>query len=103
MVDELIYGKREGVLCKLDMEKAYDNVNWRFVDYMFWRLSFGEKWKRWMKTCINTTSSAIVVNGGPSSFFKTPRGLRQDNSSSPLLFVVVMEDLNGMLTRAKES
>lgn len=39
VVDDLVGNKREGALCKLDMEKAYDHVNWKFVDYMLGRLS----------------------------------------------------------------
>lgn len=45
VVDELIYRKQR-VMCKLDMEKAYNNVHWRFVDYMLRMMGFGEKWRR---------------------------------------------------------
>lgn len=37
VVDEFVNNKREGIACKLDMEKAYDHVNWNFVDYMLGR------------------------------------------------------------------
>jgi hypothetical protein len=40
------------VLCKLDLEKAYDHVNWRFLMYMFRRCGFEEKWCEWMAHCI---------------------------------------------------
>lgn len=46
MADELLVGKKEGVLCKLDIEKAIDHVNWKFVDYMLGRLGFGKKWRK---------------------------------------------------------
>lgn len=32
IVDEMLKKKRRVVLCKLDMEKAYDNGNWAFVN-----------------------------------------------------------------------
>lgn len=38
----------------------------------------------------------------PSTFFKGSRGLRQEDQFSPLLFIVVMETLNGLMERAKE-
>lgn len=82
MVDELAYRKREGVLYKLDMKKTYDQVNWGFMDYMLAMLDFEEKWRCWVKACISTTSFAVIVNGGSSTFFQAPRGLRQDNPLS---------------------
>lgn len=42
IVDNRLNKKRKGVLCKLDMEKVYDHVNWAFVDYMLMRLGFGD-------------------------------------------------------------
>lgn len=42
-VDDLLKNKKEGLVCKLDMEKAYDYVNWSFFDYMFNRMDFGVK------------------------------------------------------------
>lgn len=41
--DDLFVGKKDGLFCKLDMEKAYDHVSWGFVDYMVRRLDFGTK------------------------------------------------------------
>lgn len=52
VVDELVSNKREGVLCKLDMKKAFDDANWDFVDYTLGRLRFGDRWRKWIKQCI---------------------------------------------------
>lgn len=38
VVDDLISSNKDGILCKLDLEKAYDHVCWDFVDYMLGRL-----------------------------------------------------------------
>jgi hypothetical protein len=46
-----------GLLCKLDVEKAYDHVNWNFLMYMLERCGFGAKWRNWMYFCISTFSS----------------------------------------------
>jgi hypothetical protein len=45
---------------------------------------------------------SILVNGTPSGFFTSSRGLRQGDPLSPLLFVVVMEALSRMLVVALE-
>lgn len=37
-----------GILCKLDLEKAYDHMNWDFLDYIMSKIGFGDKWRRWI-------------------------------------------------------
>lgn len=39
-------------LFKLDFEKAYDSVSWKFLDYMMVRTGFNDKWRMWMNACI---------------------------------------------------
>uniref|UniRef100_A0A2N9EYR9 Reverse transcriptase domain-containing protein n=1 Tax=Fagus sylvatica TaxID=28930 RepID=A0A2N9EYR9_FAGSY len=89
-----------GVLCKLDVEKAYDHVSWDFLLYLLTRCGFSEKWRHWIKFCISTARFSILVNGSPCGFFASSRGLRQGDLLSPLLFVIVMEALSRLLDRA---
>lgn len=41
LANELINSKIEGVIFKIDLAKAYDHVDWDFVDYMLHRFGFG--------------------------------------------------------------
>lgn len=66
-------------------------------------LGLGTKWCNWINACISNVSFATMMNGGLSEFFKTFRGLRQGDPLSPLLFIVVKEVLNKLLTRAREA
>ena len=88
------------VLCKLDVEKAYDHVNWKFLIYMLQRCGFPMRWRNWINFCISTARFSILVNGSPRGFFPSSRGLRQRDPLSPLLFVIVMEALSRLLDRA---
>jgi hypothetical protein len=91
-----------GVLCKLDLEKTFDHVNWNFLYYILRRTGFGSKWWKWISACISTTRFSILINGSPHGFFGTSRGLRQGDPLSPLLFVLVMDAFNRMLSRTMD-
>ena len=83
-----------GVLCKLDVKKANDHVSWDFLMYMLQRCGFSEKWRKWIRYCILIVKFSILINGSPSDFFGSSRGLRQGDPLSPLLFDIVMEALS---------
>jgi hypothetical protein len=86
-----------GVLCKLDMEKAYDHVDWNFLLYLLRRCGFGEKWCLWIKQCISTARFSVLINGVLSGFFGSSRGVLQGDPLSPFLFVMVLEAFSKML------
>ena len=99
-VDSRLQQGDPGVLCKLDVEKAYDHVCWKFLLYLLQRCGFSVRWRNWISFCISTARFSILVNGCPSGFFPSSRGLRQGDPLSPLLFVIVMEALSCLLDRA---
>ena len=66
----------KGVICKLDIEKAYDNINWQFLMKVMQHMGFGPKWIRWIWWCVLTVRFSVLVNGVPAGFFPSSRGLR---------------------------
>ena len=101
-VDSIRRRKERWILCKLDIEKAYDHIRWDFLQQTLERMGFGSKWIRWMYWCISTASFSVMVNRSPSGFFRSSRGLRQGDPLSPYLFVIGMEVLSCLLKRAVE-
>jgi hypothetical protein len=83
-VDSRVRDGTPGVLCKLDLEKAYDHVNWDFLLALLQRCGFPETWRQWIHFCISTVRFSIMVNGSSCGFFESSRGLRQGDSLSPL-------------------
>jgi hypothetical protein len=97
-LDSQIKCGEPGVLCKLDMEKAYDHVDWNFLLYLLKRCGFGEKWCSWIKHYISYVRFSVLINGAPSGFFGSSRGVRQGDPLSPFLFVLVIEAFSRMIS-----
>ncbi|MCH96062.1 RNA-directed DNA polymerase (Reverse transcriptase), partial [Trifolium medium] len=70
VVNELIdMAKRRKDKClffKVDFERAYDTVNWNFLEYMLTRMGFAEGWRKWIRDCVFQSSMSVLVNGSPT-------------------------------------
>ena len=75
--------KEKWLICKLDIEKAYDSINWRFLMKVLHKMGFGFRWMEWIWRCISTAKFSVLVNGVPAGFFSSTKGLRQGDPLSP--------------------
>ena len=98
-LDNRLKSGLSGLICKLDVEKAFDHVSWSFLLQLLERSGFSAKWRQWILFCLSTVRFSILINSSPCGFFGSTRGLRQGDPLSPLLFVLVMDALGRMLDK----
>lgn len=94
------YHKPQGTprcLLKLDLRKAYDMLDWGFIEAMLKGLNFPVKFINWIMVCITTPKFSLLLNGSPCSFFSSKRGVRQGDPMSPYLFVLGVKYLTRLL------
>nr|GEY46794.1 RNA-directed DNA polymerase, eukaryota, reverse transcriptase zinc-binding domain protein [Tanacetum cinerariifolium] len=107
MVSEIIdwYKKQNKnlMIFKVDFEKAFDSVSWRYLDYVLSQIGFGDLWRTWIRSFLHSACRSILINGSPTAEFSLGRSLRQGGLLSPFLFVLIMEGLHLALDPAIRS
>ncbi|XP_060170724.1 uncharacterized protein LOC132601667 [Lycium barbarum] len=105
---ELVKGYgRKGVsprcMLKIDKQKAYDSVEWVFLEQVLHGLQFLNIFVKWIMKCVNSVSYSIVINGNPIPPFDAKRGVRQRDPLSLFLFVITMEYLSRILQKLESN
>ena len=92
----------EFIAIKTDISKAYDRVEWSFLEKAMEAMGFSEEWRRLIMCCVSSVRYKVMINGSPFGQITPTRGLRQGDPLSPYLFVMCTEVLVQMLKRAEQ-
>lgn len=95
--------KRGWMMIKIDLEKAYDKLNWDFIRSTLQAFNFPRDWIDLMMDCISSVSHTIIFNGGLTQPFSPHCGIRQGDPISPFIFILCMEILSKIIQREVDS
>ena len=81
-------GKVGHMTLKLDMSKAYDKLEWVFLQRIMEKMGFHATWIDWIMECISSMTYSILVNGESKGHITPTRGICQGDPLSPYLFLL---------------
>lgn len=85
------------MMVKLDLEKAYDRLEWSFIKDTLMKLSIPPNLIGVIMLCVPSTSFRVLWNGKVTEEFKATQGLKQGDPLSPYLFVLCLERLGHLI------
>ncbi|XP_009127418.1 uncharacterized protein LOC103852254 [Brassica rapa] len=106
---EMVHGLRTNTACKSDfiaiktnMSKAYDRVEWDFLEALFHRLGFHHQWIAWIMCCVRSVSFSVLLNGQSYGHIIPKREIRQGDPLSPFIFILCAEALVHTMNQAEQ-
>ena len=87
---------------KTDITKAYDRLEWSFLEITMRKMGFDTKLIRWIMICVMTVTYSVMINGLPEGLIVPQRGLRQGDPLSPYIFILCVDVLSHLMHKAME-
>ena len=88
---------------KLDISKAYDWIEWSFLEELMRKMVFNEIWINLIMLCVKTVTYSILTNGEPRGLIHPTKGIRQGDPLSPFLFLLYTKGLNGLIKHVERN
>lgn len=102
-VNHYIHRKTQGAVgmagLKVDVSKAYDRLEWSFIEYMHKKFDFPSLWIDRIMKCIKTVNYSFLHDGKVFGKVIPTRGVRQGDPISPYLYIMCAEGLTGIMRR----
>jgi hypothetical protein len=83
------------------MSKAYDRVEWNFLEGIMRRMGFADEFVKLIMECVIAVSYPFCINENLTDVVIPGRGLRQGDPISPYLFLLCVEGFSGLLNKAE--
>lgn len=90
-------------MLKIDISKAYDRLEWSFVENMLKKFGFIQVWTDRILKCIKTVTYSFIHDGNVFGDVQPQRGIRQGDPISPYLYILCAEGLSSILRRSEEA
>ncbi len=88
LMDYLDESNESALLLSADFEKAFDCLEWKFVEYCLHKFNFGRSLIQWIKLFYTEITTRVSNNGWFTEIFKPTRGSRQGCPLSPYVFLL---------------
>lgn len=95
------YRKVGKMAIKLDTSKAYDRVEWSYLEEVMRKMGFDTKLIALVMKFVTTISYEVLLNRQLGEVFRPSRGLRQGDLLLPYLFLLCVEGLSNLISYSK--
>ena len=101
-MDITLKQKLPGILISLDFQKAFDSLEWPFMQRVLELFNFGASINNWIKVFYTDIESAVMNNGFSTKWFQLSRGVRQGCPLSPYLYILAAEMLSNKVRQSPD-